>query len=105
MAILDKTIAFISGANQGIGLATATRLAQEHNYHVIIGSRNIENGRTIVDELKAKGLSADTVQLDVLSDDSITTATTYLTKTYGHSTSILSYISVYYYGPELSRHS
>ncbi|KAE9365143.1 short chain dehydrogenase [Stipitochalara longipes BDJ] len=84
MAALNKTVALISGANQGIGLATAKRLAQEHNYHVIIGSRNFENGHKVADQLKSEGLSADTVQLDIQSDDSIAAATAYLTETYGH---------------------
>ena len=84
MATLDKSIVLISGANQGIGLATATRLAREHNYHVIIGSRNLENGQKVADQLKSDGFSADTVQLDIQSDDSITAATKYLTETYGH---------------------
>lgn len=84
MAIQDKTIVLISGANQGIGLATATRLAREHNYHVIIGSRNLENGSKVTEQLKSEGLSADTVQLDTQSDDSIAAATAYLAETYGH---------------------
>jgi NAD(P)-dependent dehydrogenase (short-subunit alcohol dehydrogenase family) len=84
MSTADKTIAFISGANQGIGLATAMRLAKEHNYHVIIGSRNIENGRKVVSQLESEGFSADTIQLDVQSDDSITAAAAYLAEKYGH---------------------
>jgi NAD(P)-dependent dehydrogenase (short-subunit alcohol dehydrogenase family) len=83
MAILNKTIVLISGANQGIGLAAATRLAREHNYHVIIGSRNPENGHKVADQLKSEGLSADTVQLDIQSDDSIAAAAAYLAETYG----------------------
>jgi NAD(P)-dependent dehydrogenase (short-subunit alcohol dehydrogenase family) len=84
MAILNKTIVLISGANQGIGLAAATRLAREHNYHVIIGSRNPESGHKVADQLKSEGLSADTVQLDIQSDDSIAAAAAYLAETYGH---------------------
>lgn len=84
MTVTDKTIAFISGANQGIGLAAATRLAKEHNYHVIIGSRNIENGHKAANQLKSEGFSADSVQLDIQSDESIAAATAYLNKTYGH---------------------
>ncbi|KAH6684083.1 putative short chain dehydrogenase family protein [Halenospora varia] len=79
-----KTIALITGANQGIGNATATRLAKEHSYHVIIGSRSLSAGQTLVSTLKSQGLSADAVQLDLQSDDSIAAATKYLTETYGH---------------------
>lgn len=84
MAITDKVIAFISGANQGIGAATAIRLAKEHNFHVIIGSRKLENGQKVANKLKSEGFSADSVQLDLESDASITAAMTYLTETYGH---------------------
>jgi hypothetical protein len=44
MAVLDKTSTFISRANQGSGLATATILARDYNYHIIIGSCNIKRG-------------------------------------------------------------
>ncbi|TVY47497.1 Carbonyl reductase [NADPH] [Lachnellula occidentalis] len=84
MAVTDKTIVLISGANQGIGAAVATALAKEHKYHVIIGSRNIENGQKVASQLKSEGFSADSVQLDLHSDDSIAAAAAYLTKTYGH---------------------
>ncbi|TVY16696.1 Carbonyl reductase [NADPH] 1 [Lachnellula arida] len=84
MAITDKTIVLITGANQGIGAAAATRLAKEHNYHVIIGSRNLANGQKLATQLKFEGFSADSIQLDLQSDDSIAAAAAYLTHTYGH---------------------
>jgi NAD(P)-dependent dehydrogenase (short-subunit alcohol dehydrogenase family) len=84
MAVIDKTIAFISGANQGIGAATAARLAKEYNYHVIIGSRNLENGNKVATQIKSEGFSAEAVQLHVLSDESIEAAAKYVTDTYGH---------------------
>jgi NAD(P)-dependent dehydrogenase (short-subunit alcohol dehydrogenase family) len=84
MSATDKTIVFISGANQGIGAAAAVRLAKEHNYHVIIGSRNLENGQKVAKQIKSEGFSADVVQLDLSSDESIAAATAYLEKTYTH---------------------
>ncbi|TVY25657.1 Short-chain dehydrogenase/reductase [Lachnellula hyalina] len=84
MAVTDKTIVLITGANQGIGAAVATRLAKEHNYHVIIGSRALENGQKLADDLKSQGFSAESIQLDITSDSSIAATTTYLTSTYGH---------------------
>ena len=80
----NKTIALITGANQGIGLATATILAKQHGYHVIIGSRTHANGLKVANDLKSAGFSADAIQLDLTSDTSIAAATTYLTTTYGH---------------------
>jgi NAD(P)-dependent dehydrogenase (short-subunit alcohol dehydrogenase family) len=84
MANTNKTIVLISGANQGIGASVATRLAKEHAYHVIIGSRNLSNGQKLAAELKSEGFFADAVQLDLQSDDSIAAATKYLSDTYGH---------------------
>lgn len=80
---MSKTIALISGANQGIGLATATRLAREHGYQVIMGSRNADNGLKAAKELQSEGLSVDSVQLDISSDDSIANAARYIDEKYG----------------------
>lgn len=68
------TIALISGANAGIGLATATLLARDHGFHVIIGSRKADAGQNVAASLAADGYSASSVQLDILSDESITAA-------------------------------
>ncbi|KUJ11710.1 short chain dehydrogenase [Mollisia scopiformis] len=102
MAVTNKTIALISGANQGIGAAAALRLAKEHNYHVIIGSRNIENGEKVANQIKSEGFSADTVQLDLQSDESIAAATTYLAKTYGHLDVLVNNAGILYDRRELT---
>ena len=83
MSTPSSTIVLITGANQGIGLAAATILARDHKYHVIIGSRTLSNGTKVVEQLKSEGLSADTVQLDLCSDESIKAAAEYINKTYG----------------------
>ncbi len=69
-----STITLISGANQGIGLAVATRLAKEHGHHVIIGSRNAEAGAKAAKKLQEEGCTAESVQLDLDSDQSIAAA-------------------------------
>ncbi|KAH6651428.1 hypothetical protein BKA67DRAFT_637471 [Truncatella angustata] len=53
-----STITLISGANQGLGIAIAKRLAKEHNHHVVIGSRNVDAGAKVAASLQAEGCTA-----------------------------------------------
>jgi len=66
----DKKIALITGANQGIGLQIAKELAA-HNYTVLVGSRNLENGEKAATSI---GPDARAVQIDVTDQASITAA-------------------------------
>ncbi|QYT04787.1 Short chain dehydrogenase reductase [Trichoderma simmonsii] len=79
------TIVFISGANSGIGLATAKLLAsRDSSYHVLIGSREDANGAAAVAELAKEGLTnASHIQLDVTSESSIAAAAEAIALTYG----------------------
>lgn len=79
----SNTIILISGANQGIGLATAIKLAKEHGYYVIIGSRNSEAGAKAAASLQAEGYAASSVQLDIESDASISAAAEYIDDKFG----------------------
>ncbi|MBO2008216.1 SDR family oxidoreductase [Hymenobacter negativus] len=63
--------ALVTGANKGIGLEVAKRLAQ-HGFFVYLGSRNLESGEAAVRQLNGLGLTAlEAVQLDVTSPESI----------------------------------
>lgn len=55
--------ALITGANKGIGLATARKLVQ-NGVHVLVGARDERRGRLAVDELRSSG-KADLVLLDM----------------------------------------
>ncbi|KIW04397.1 uncharacterized protein PV09_04677 [Verruconis gallopava] len=79
----QKTITLVSGANQGIGLATATALARDHGHHVIIGSRSLDAGKRVAESLKAQGHSASSVQLDLMSEESIAAAIKHVETTFG----------------------
>ncbi|KAF2020805.1 short chain dehydrogenase [Aaosphaeria arxii CBS 175.79] len=83
MTNTKKTIALISGANQGIGLAVAAQLAKDHGYHVIIGSRNASAGEQAVATIASEGVSISTVQLDLASDDSISAAVKSIEQQFG----------------------
>ena len=64
MATQDK-VAFITGANKGIGLETARGLG-ELGIAVVIGSRDEANGRAAADKLKAEGIkNVEAVRFDV----------------------------------------
>lgn len=67
----SKPIAFVTGANRGIGLAIASTLLED-GFHVIIGSRS---GELI--------LGFDCVQLDVTSTQSVDEAFTHIENTWG----------------------
>ena len=60
----DKKVALITGANRGIGLETARQLAQQ-GIKVLVGARSEEKGAAAVAELKAEGLDAEFIHLDV----------------------------------------
>ena len=65
-----KPVALVTGANQGIGLQIAKELAG-HGFTVLVGSRNMEKGKTA-----ATGIGADAhaLQLDVTDQASIAAA-------------------------------
>ncbi len=58
-----KKIAFISGANRGIGFETSRQLAQK-GIKIILGSRDLNKGQKAVKELANEGIDADLIQYD-----------------------------------------
>ncbi|WP_394618731.1 SDR family NAD(P)-dependent oxidoreductase [Lentzea sp. JNUCC 0626] len=72
------TITLITGANKGIGYATAQRLL-ELGHTVYIGARDVERG-----EKAAADLGARFVQLDVTDDASVSTALAKIGAEEGH---------------------
>jgi NAD(P)-dependent dehydrogenase (short-subunit alcohol dehydrogenase family) len=74
----DKTIAFITGGNRGIGLETARQLGVAGVYPVI-GARTAAAGREAVAKLKADGVDADSIVFDVNKESDYHTAIGYFT--------------------------
>ena len=60
-----EKIAFITGANRGIGFETSKKLA-ETGVQVILGSRDLNKGTEAVEKLNALGLNVDLTQYDAL---------------------------------------
>jgi NAD(P)-dependent dehydrogenase (short-subunit alcohol dehydrogenase family) len=68
------TIALVTGANAGIGKETATRLAKEHGYHVIVAGRQLAACEEVASELQSQGLKASALHIDLADDASIAAA-------------------------------
>jgi NAD(P)-dependent dehydrogenase (short-subunit alcohol dehydrogenase family) len=63
--------ALITGANKGIGLATAKQLLQ-HGFYVYLGSRSIKNGYDAAEKLTSAGFpNAEAIELDVTDENSV----------------------------------
>ncbi|KAJ5193430.1 hypothetical protein N7449_009572 [Penicillium cf. viridicatum] len=84
---MSPRIVLITGANSGIGLATAKVLAQaSQEFHIILACRSLEKGMQALDELKQEGITGNvsTVQLDVTDETSIQAVATNVQERFGH---------------------
>jgi NAD(P)-dependent dehydrogenase (short-subunit alcohol dehydrogenase family) len=70
MAMQEKPVALVTGANKGIGLQIAKDLAA-HGLTVLVGSRNLKHGEKAA---KSVGADARALQLDVTNQASIAAA-------------------------------
>ena len=70
MAQTANSVALITGANKGIGLEIARQLGKQ-GITVIIGARDPQKGAEAVSQLKAEGIDAHTVKLEVSNHDDI----------------------------------
>ncbi|KIV87176.1 hypothetical protein PV11_02741 [Exophiala sideris] len=85
---MSSKIILITGANSGVGFAAAKVIASASpNYHVLVGSRNPENGEKAVSELQAQGSIKGTltdIQIDVNDQASIDAAAKTIEDKFGH---------------------
>ncbi|MDB5492646.1 MAG: short-chain dehydrogenase [Micavibrio sp.] len=56
-----EKVAFITGANRGIGFQTAKDLGKQ-GITVVIGARDLAKGREAAEKLKAEGIAADAIR-------------------------------------------
>ena len=64
-----EKVAFISGANRGIGFETAKKLS-EKGIKVILGSIDLNKGKDALKKLSSEGFDADLVQYDAFDPES-----------------------------------
>ena len=64
-----EKVAFISGANRGIGFETAKKLA-EKGIKVVLGSRDLNKGKDALEKLSSEGFDVDLVQYDAFDPES-----------------------------------
>ncbi|HWJ08591.1 MAG TPA: SDR family NAD(P)-dependent oxidoreductase [Nocardioides sp.] len=76
-------IALVTGANKGIGLATARHLARECG-HVIVAARNADAGAEAADRLSREGRSASSLTMDVADPSSVAAAAAEVAERFGH---------------------
>lgn len=79
----NKKIAFITGANKGIGFETAKQLGLKGNT-VYLGSRNIQRGEAAANQLKELGIDAHAIHLDLDQKETIQQAANFLEKEHGY---------------------
>ena len=77
--MLNKPVALITGANQGIGLQIAKDLVP-HGFAVLVGARNFDKAQTAANSI---GADAHAVQLDVTDHKSIAAAAQGIRKKFG----------------------
>ncbi|MFB9961094.1 SDR family oxidoreductase [Sinosporangium siamense] len=87
-------IAFITGANKGIGFEIARQL-RDKEVTVVIGARDAERGQAAADEL-----GADFVRIDVTDDDSVAAAAGVLSERYGRLDILVNNAGIAVWGEE-----
>lgn len=78
----DTKTALVTGANKGIGFAIAQGLG-ERGFTVAVGARDDTRRGEAVERLRAEGVDAFGVALDVTSDDSVSAAAATIQETAG----------------------
>ncbi|OOF89904.1 hypothetical protein ASPCADRAFT_60584 [Aspergillus carbonarius ITEM 5010] len=82
----SRVLALITGANQGIGFATARQLASSGKFHVLVGARSAFKAEAAVKELEsdvADNSALTPITIDVTDDASIIAAAQTVSETFG----------------------
>src|SRR5437868_6729245 len=77
-----KRIALVTGVNKGIGFETARQLGQQQTT-VLIGARDAASGEAAATKLRAEGVDAQALQLNVTETASIQRAVEKVAQQFG----------------------
>lgn len=69
----------VTGSASGIGAGLATELARAEN-HVIVSDLKLESAQSVAERIRASGHSAEELELDVTSDESVSAALSSLSR-------------------------
>lgn len=75
-------VAFITGANKGIGLATARQLGQS-GARVIVGARDADKGERAASALRNERIDAESVVVDVTDEATVAAAAAWVREQHG----------------------
>ena len=78
-----EKVAFISGANRGIGFETSKQLAQT-GVKVILGSRDLDKGKDALEKLKLNGIEGDLVKYDAFDPNAPQKVFDHVSNKYGN---------------------
>ena len=94
----QEHVALVTGANKGIGKATARALA-ERGLTVLMGARCAERGAAAAAELAQQGLSVVPVHLDVTSEADVSALAEMIGREYGRLDSLVNNAGVFVGAP------
>jgi NAD(P)-dependent dehydrogenase (short-subunit alcohol dehydrogenase family) len=80
---LNGKVAFITGANRGLGLETARELGKQ-GIAVVLGSRNSKKGEVAAAKLRDEGIKAESLGFDITKPQDHQKAYDYFAKKYGY---------------------
>jgi carbonyl reductase 1 len=81
----NRRIAFVTGANQGLGLALVRSLSQSlgQQRRVYLGARDLEKGNAAAAVLRSEGIDVEVLEIDVTSTASVLAARDAIVREHG----------------------
>ncbi|MET9384352.1 SDR family NAD(P)-dependent oxidoreductase [Streptomyces sp. NPDC002928] len=79
------SVAVVTGANRGIGYEVVRQLADRGDHHVVLGSRDLDTGKSAAQRIDPGGRRVTAVQLDVADDASVAAMADWVTRNLGRT--------------------